>query len=246
MKAERRSWKEALLVYRQRSVLSMLFLGFSAGLPFYLVFQTLSAWLRQEGIERATIGMLALGRPRLHAQVPVVADRGPLQAARAPHLARQAPQLDARRTGRHRIRAAESRGERAGERCHPDCDRGLVPGVLLGDAGHRNRRLAHRVSVTRPAGRDGRGLPARLSRCADHGRRRRARHRAGLRLGDELHRHGDACRHRHRDDLPRARAGDRREADGRPTRRRGSLRGSPPARTGRSRCGTSAPPSSAP
>jgi PAT family beta-lactamase induction signal transducer AmpG len=37
----------------------MLFLGFSAGLPFYLVFQTLSAWLRQEGIERSTIGMLA-------------------------------------------------------------------------------------------------------------------------------------------------------------------------------------------
>lgn len=53
------SWQEALLVYRQRSVLSMLFLGFSAGLPFYLVFQTLSAWLRQDGIERATIGMLA-------------------------------------------------------------------------------------------------------------------------------------------------------------------------------------------
>jgi PAT family beta-lactamase induction signal transducer AmpG len=55
----RRSWKEALLVYRQRPVLSMLFLGFSAGLPFYLVFSTLSAWLRQDGIERATIGMLA-------------------------------------------------------------------------------------------------------------------------------------------------------------------------------------------
>lgn len=55
----RRGWKEALLVYRQRPVLSMLFLGFSAGLPFYLVFSTLSAWLRQDGIERATIGMLA-------------------------------------------------------------------------------------------------------------------------------------------------------------------------------------------
>jgi MFS transporter, PAT family, beta-lactamase induction signal transducer AmpG len=55
----RHGWKEALLVYRQRPVLSMLFLGFSAGLPFYLVFQTLSAWLRQDGIERATIGMLA-------------------------------------------------------------------------------------------------------------------------------------------------------------------------------------------
>jgi MFS transporter, PAT family, beta-lactamase induction signal transducer AmpG len=55
----RRGFREALVVYGQRPVLSMLFLGFSAGLPFYLVFQTLSAWLRQEGIERATIGMLA-------------------------------------------------------------------------------------------------------------------------------------------------------------------------------------------
>jgi PAT family beta-lactamase induction signal transducer AmpG len=52
-------WLQALLVYRQRPVLSMLFLGYSAGLPFYLVFQTLSAWLRQEGIERSTIGMLS-------------------------------------------------------------------------------------------------------------------------------------------------------------------------------------------
>jgi PAT family beta-lactamase induction signal transducer AmpG len=52
-------WLEALLVYRQPRVLSMLFLGFSAGLPFYLVYATLSAWLRQAGIERSTIGMLA-------------------------------------------------------------------------------------------------------------------------------------------------------------------------------------------
>jgi PAT family beta-lactamase induction signal transducer AmpG len=37
----------------------MLFLGFSAGLPFMLVFSTLSAWLRESGIERATIGMLS-------------------------------------------------------------------------------------------------------------------------------------------------------------------------------------------
>jgi PAT family beta-lactamase induction signal transducer AmpG len=57
--APRRTWLDALRVYGQRPVLSMLFLGFSAGLPFYLVFQTLSAWLRQDGIERATIGMLA-------------------------------------------------------------------------------------------------------------------------------------------------------------------------------------------
>jgi MFS transporter, PAT family, beta-lactamase induction signal transducer AmpG len=54
-----RGWLDALLVYRQPRVLSMIFLGFSAGLPFYLIFQTLSAWLRQEGIERSTIGMLS-------------------------------------------------------------------------------------------------------------------------------------------------------------------------------------------
>jgi PAT family beta-lactamase induction signal transducer AmpG len=48
-----------LSVYRQPRVLAMLFLGFSAGLPFYLVYQTLSAWLRLVGIQRSTIGMLA-------------------------------------------------------------------------------------------------------------------------------------------------------------------------------------------
>lgn len=55
----RKRWFDAVLVYRQPRMLSMLALGFSAGLPFYLVFQTLSAWLRQEGIQRSTIGMLA-------------------------------------------------------------------------------------------------------------------------------------------------------------------------------------------
>lgn len=55
----RKGWLDALRVYRQPRVLSMLFLGFSAGLPFYLVFATLSAWLRQAGIARSTIGMLA-------------------------------------------------------------------------------------------------------------------------------------------------------------------------------------------
>jgi MFS transporter, PAT family, beta-lactamase induction signal transducer AmpG len=57
--APKRTWGQALAVYAERPVLSMLFLGFSAGLPFYLVFSTLSAWLRTAHIERATIGMLA-------------------------------------------------------------------------------------------------------------------------------------------------------------------------------------------
>ena len=55
----RRSWRNVLEVYSQPRVASMLFLGFSAGLPFYLVFSTLSAWLRQSGIHRGTIGMLS-------------------------------------------------------------------------------------------------------------------------------------------------------------------------------------------
>ncbi len=53
-----RSWLDAILVYRDRRIASMLALGFSAGLPFLLVYGTLSAWLRQSHIERATIGML--------------------------------------------------------------------------------------------------------------------------------------------------------------------------------------------
>ena len=54
----KRGWVQAFAVYIERPVLSMLFLGFSAGLPFYLVFQTLTGWLRKAHIDRATIGML--------------------------------------------------------------------------------------------------------------------------------------------------------------------------------------------
>lgn len=52
-------WWRAVLVYCQPRMLAMLFLGFSSGLPFYLIYQTLTAWLRQEGIARSAIGMLA-------------------------------------------------------------------------------------------------------------------------------------------------------------------------------------------
>lgn len=54
-----RSWREALRVYREPRVLGMVFLGFSAGLPFLLVFSTLSAWLREAGIERTVIGFFS-------------------------------------------------------------------------------------------------------------------------------------------------------------------------------------------
>ena len=54
-----RGWGRAIAEYRRPKVLAMLFLGFSAGLPFMLVFSTMSAWLRVDGIDRTTIGMLS-------------------------------------------------------------------------------------------------------------------------------------------------------------------------------------------
>lgn len=50
------SWGEALRVYTRPQVVTMLFLGFAAGLPLLLVFSTLTAWLRDMEISRSTIG----------------------------------------------------------------------------------------------------------------------------------------------------------------------------------------------
>lgn len=55
----RRSWGEAFGVYTHRRVIVMAFLGFSAGLPFLLVFSTLSAWLALAEISRTAIGFFS-------------------------------------------------------------------------------------------------------------------------------------------------------------------------------------------
>ena len=52
-------WAESFLVYKNPKVISMLFLGFAAGLPILLVFGTLSAWLRVEGVDKTTIGFVS-------------------------------------------------------------------------------------------------------------------------------------------------------------------------------------------
>lgn len=52
-------WREALRVYLSRPVIIMLFLGFSAGLPFLLVFSTLSAWLTEAGLSHTAIGFFS-------------------------------------------------------------------------------------------------------------------------------------------------------------------------------------------
>lgn len=53
------SWKESFEVYKNPKVRTMLFLGFSAGLPILLVFGTLSAWLNSEGVDKTTIGFVS-------------------------------------------------------------------------------------------------------------------------------------------------------------------------------------------
>lgn len=59
MTAVKSGWREAFLVYTRPRVLGMVFLGFSAGLPFLLVFSTLSAWLRDVGVELSVIGFFS-------------------------------------------------------------------------------------------------------------------------------------------------------------------------------------------
>ncbi|MGA8515915.1 MAG: MFS transporter, partial [Burkholderiaceae bacterium] len=53
------TWLQTLKVYTEAPTLRMLTLGFSAGLPLLLVLGTLSFWLREAGINRATIGHLS-------------------------------------------------------------------------------------------------------------------------------------------------------------------------------------------
>ena len=57
--AARRGWRESLEVYRHPRVIGMLFLGFSAGLPFLLIFSTLSLWLRDAEVSRTTVGFFS-------------------------------------------------------------------------------------------------------------------------------------------------------------------------------------------
>ena len=50
---------QTLSIYLNRRVLFMGLFGFSSGLPILLVFSTLSFWLREAGVERASIGFFS-------------------------------------------------------------------------------------------------------------------------------------------------------------------------------------------
>jgi len=55
-----RSWRQTFAVYRERSTLTMYGLGFACGLPFWLIYDTLTAWLREAGLSLDTIAFFSL------------------------------------------------------------------------------------------------------------------------------------------------------------------------------------------
>jgi len=56
---EKKSTIDALAGYLRPRAIVMLLLGFSAGLPFYMIYQNLSLWLAEAGVSKAEIGLFA-------------------------------------------------------------------------------------------------------------------------------------------------------------------------------------------
>ncbi len=52
-------WRDTLRAFLHPRVISMLFLGFSSGLPLLLIFSSLSLWLREVGVERAVVTLFS-------------------------------------------------------------------------------------------------------------------------------------------------------------------------------------------
>lgn len=50
-----KSWQESFKEFIDPPVITMLFLGFSAGIPILLIFSSLSLWLREAGVERSAV-----------------------------------------------------------------------------------------------------------------------------------------------------------------------------------------------
>ncbi|MGV6826232.1 MAG: AmpG family muropeptide MFS transporter [bacterium] len=74
------SWREVIADFRQPQVVTMLFLGFSAGIPLLLIFSSLSAWLVEADVERRAVTFFswaALGYSFKFVWAPLV-DRLPL------------------------------------------------------------------------------------------------------------------------------------------------------------------------
>ncbi|MDJ0623413.1 MAG: MFS transporter [Desulfocapsaceae bacterium] len=53
--SEKRSWGQIIRTWTHPRVITMLFLGFSAGIPILLIFSTLSVWLTEAGVGRSAV-----------------------------------------------------------------------------------------------------------------------------------------------------------------------------------------------
>lgn len=74
------SWEDSFKAFLNPRVIAMLFLGFSAGLPLYLVFSTLSVWLAEAGTPRSEVTFFswaALGYGFKYVWAPII-DKMPL------------------------------------------------------------------------------------------------------------------------------------------------------------------------
>jgi len=54
-KAPQQGWLETIASFKHPRVITMLFLGFSAGIPILLIFSSLGLWLREAGVERSAV-----------------------------------------------------------------------------------------------------------------------------------------------------------------------------------------------
>ena len=78
--SERPGWGETFRSFLHPRVITMLFFGFSAGLPLLLIFSSLGLWLREAGLERSVVTLFswaALGYSFKFIWAPLV-DRLPL------------------------------------------------------------------------------------------------------------------------------------------------------------------------
>ncbi|MDH3902380.1 MAG: MFS transporter, partial [Xanthomonadales bacterium] len=57
METSHRRWQEILF---NRKMVTCIFLGFTSGMPLYVLIQLVPAWLRSHEVDLATIGLFAL------------------------------------------------------------------------------------------------------------------------------------------------------------------------------------------
>ena len=181
-------------------MLICVFIGFSSGLPLYLLINLLPAWLRTEGVDLKAIGLFAL------IQLPYTWKflwSPLLDRSRCPGSA--PARLDARHAGaaarRHPAFGCCIRSSTSGR--SPTCDRGRV---LLREPGHRARRVSPRNPARCRAGPRQFGLRQRVPDLEPRSGFAGADPRRPDAVVVGVPHHGAVHAARHRDDADGARA----------------------------------------